>query len=95
MVREVVTTMINTQEQLKALLNELGLYVFIEEHENGDYLGVCNSIDTDADIYIYDNGEVTYMDNETSDHNILKVKGIGVLTQAVSLINSYQLSKLF
>lgn len=87
--------MINTQEQLKSLLSRLGLYVFIEEHENGDYLGVCNSIDTDADIYIYDNGEVTYMDNRASDHNILKVKGIEVLTQAVSLINSYQLSKLF
>lgn len=86
--------MISTQEQLKALLNELGLYVFIEEHENGDYLGVCNSIDTDADIYIYDNGEVAYMNNKVDNHNILAVNGIGVLTQAVALINSYQLSKL-
>lgn len=86
--------MISTLENLSLLLGELGLYVFIEELENGNYIGVCNSIETDADIYVHDDGGASYMNNKAIDHNILKVNGIEIFTKAVSLINSYQLSKI-
>lgn len=68
-------------QQLKHNLNRLGLYMFIEESEKGDYIGICKNIERDAEIYIYSNYSVSYLNNDTI--------AIDTLAKATAFINSY------
>ena len=64
---------------VKDILSKLGLYVFLEEGENGNYLGICTDINSDADVYIHENGDTEYMNNVDEEANIKAVYGNNVL----------------
>lgn len=85
--------MIKNIKDLKVLIEKLGLFVFVEERESGDYLCVCTSIDADADIYIYKNKTACHMNNNHRVDNIIEMYGIEKFIQVTTLINSYLLSK--
>jgi len=86
--------MFNTLEQLKEFSETLGLYAFIEEpYAYPRYLGICVDDWKDADIWIYDDGDVIYMKN-TGEHSILETKGLDIITKLVTQINSFQIGKL-
>lgn len=81
-----------TLEDIKNAIEGLGLYAFLEIGESINYLGVCVDVDCSADLYIYENGEISYINN-LGESNIAKVYGYEKLGIVFAFANSFKLIK--